>query len=438
MEKSSLFDRNDTESAKQLRIPKSMAKENKTTLDQLSCIDQCDQQVPQKFVIHDMKNSPAILAIGKRACGKSFLCADIVTQLYECGKINDCIIFSSTEPASKFYTNKFNTLKVYTSFTPDALEEILKFQLRRLQKAHEDKTKCNELFIIFDDCLYNKTELKSKVVQELLFNGRHYKIGFIWTVQFPLGISPELRCNLDYIFLAREDTISNKKRIYDHYCGIFPTFASFASAYSNICKDYKMLVIKNHGVSKSFFDKVMWYEVTQYGNANINIIGKEDIEENLIEKEIEPQVELQVELQGELQGELQCELKSKSDKISTIKNFIDNFDSQFKLVDKSQCNTDDMIENVLDDCKLLNNDNDSILSTSSTTSKSSTLSLTSSGLSVNIGQPLHSKYDVLHDVILCNSQIVGLLKNVTNYCSKKMQVLKDVADCNKKIVESLE
>ena len=35
-------------------------------------------------------------------------------------------------------------------------------------------------------------------------NGRHYKILFILTMQYALGIPPNLRTNIDYVFILRK------------------------------------------------------------------------------------------------------------------------------------------------------------------------------------------------------------------------------------------
>jgi len=35
------------------------------------------------------------------------------------------------------------------------------------------------------------------------------------TMQYPLGIPPNLRTNIDYVFILREPYISNRRRIYD-------------------------------------------------------------------------------------------------------------------------------------------------------------------------------------------------------------------------------
>ena len=72
---------------------------------------------------------------------------------------------------------------------------------------------------------------------ELLFNGRHYQLMYMLTMQFPLGITPELRCNFDYIFLLADDNTSNIKRMYEHYAGMFPDFNSFKQVFTQLTKN---------------------------------------------------------------------------------------------------------------------------------------------------------------------------------------------------------
>ena len=66
-----------------------------------------------------------------------------------------------------------------------------------------------------DDCLSDKgTWANDKPIKQVMFDGRHYKLIFILTMQFPLGIKPELRSNFDYIILLADDFISNIKKMY--------------------------------------------------------------------------------------------------------------------------------------------------------------------------------------------------------------------------------
>ena len=41
-----------------------------------------------------------------------------------------------------------------------------------------------------------------------------------------------MRSNFDYIFLLAEDFTNNRKRLCEHYAGMFPDFASFRRIYS--------------------------------------------------------------------------------------------------------------------------------------------------------------------------------------------------------------
>ncbi len=95
-------------------------------------------------------------------------------------------------------------------------------------------------------------------------------------MQFPLGITPELRCNFDYIFLLAEDFQSNQKRLYDHYAGMFPSFYSFRQVFIDLTDDYGCMVIINRGSRKNFLDKVFWYKSN---NDKIDRIGSSQFNE---------------------------------------------------------------------------------------------------------------------------------------------------------------
>ena len=58
----------------------------------------------------------------------------------------------------------------------------------------------------------------------LFMNGRHWKIMLVITMQYPLGVPPNLRTNIDYAFILRAPYINNRKRIYENYAGMVSTF----------------------------------------------------------------------------------------------------------------------------------------------------------------------------------------------------------------------
>lgn len=48
-------------------------------------------------------------------------------------------------------------------------------------------------------------------------------IFFIFTLQYSLGIKPDLRNQIDYVVLCREPILANRKRLYEAYAGIIRT-----------------------------------------------------------------------------------------------------------------------------------------------------------------------------------------------------------------------
>ena len=67
----------------------------------------------------------------------------------------------------------------------------------------------------------NQSWIRDQNIRSLFMNGRHYKILFIITMQYALGVPPSLRTNIDYVFILRENYVSNRKRLYEHYVGMF-------------------------------------------------------------------------------------------------------------------------------------------------------------------------------------------------------------------------
>ena len=65
------------------------------------------------------------------------------------------------------------------------------------------------------------------------------------TMQYALGIPPALRSNVDYVFILRENINSNRKRLYEHYAGMFPTYEIFSQVMDQCTSNYECLVIDN-------------------------------------------------------------------------------------------------------------------------------------------------------------------------------------------------
>ena len=217
----------------------------------------------KKFNINEMVDHCTIAMIAKRATGKSFLTREIMFQKRH---ITSAIAISRTEKLNSFYSEFIPDSYIYSEYDSTILSRIYE----RQSKMNEDNKnrikegknpKKDEIMLIMDDCMSSKgTWLKDPNILELFFNGRHHHLSFILTMQYSIGIPPEMRSNFDYIFLLAEDTISNRKRLYEHYAGMFPTFDIFQQVFSDLTENYGMMVIDNRVHSKNITDKVFWYK----------------------------------------------------------------------------------------------------------------------------------------------------------------------------------
>ena len=107
-----------------------------------------------------------------------------------------------------------------------------------------------------DDCLYDQSWTRDKMMRLLFMNGRHWKIMLIITMQYPLGIPPNLRTNIDYVFILREPYLTNRKRIWENYASMFPTLESFCAVMDNTTENYECLVINNNAKSNKLTDQI--------------------------------------------------------------------------------------------------------------------------------------------------------------------------------------
>jgi hypothetical protein len=220
----------------------------------------------KKFNIGEITHDKVVVLIGKRDTGKSFLCKDI---LYHHKQIPVGQVISGTEAANEFYSSIVPKVFIHEEFQPIIVQNMLKRQKILLEKMKTERNIDPRAFLILDDCLYDNSWIRDKNVRSLFMNGRHYKILFILTMQYALGIPPNLRTNIDYIFILRENYVSNRKRLYEHYAGMFPTFELFCQVMDQCTENYECLVINNNSKSNKLQDQVFWYKATPHDDFKI-------------------------------------------------------------------------------------------------------------------------------------------------------------------------
>ena len=190
--------------------------------------------------------------VGKRGTGKSTLVTDI---LYHHRKIPMGVVMSATEESNEHYKTMVPDLFIYSDFNADVITNLIAQQKAKLKKGNKEP-----VFILLDDCMYDKKHMKHLNIRSIFMNGRHWNIFFMLTMQYCMDITPDLRANIDYVFILRENIRQNRDKLYKHFFGIFPDFNTFSEVMDQCTENYECLVLDNTSKSCKIEDCVFWYK----------------------------------------------------------------------------------------------------------------------------------------------------------------------------------
>jgi hypothetical protein len=243
--------------------------------------------------LKDENKGPVIVLIGRRDTGKSYLVRDL---LFHHRDIPVGTVISGTEAGNGFYSSHVPKLFIHNEYSSGIIENILKRQksvMKEVQKQiqmYKTSKIDPRTFVILDDCLYDNSWAKDKLMRLLFMNGRHWKVLLILTMQYPLGILPNLRTNIDYVFILREPYIANRKRIYENYAGMFPTFESFCQVMDQCTENYECLVIDNNVKSNKLSEQIFWYKADSTIKHDFKLGAKEfwEMSKNIKDDDEEP------------------------------------------------------------------------------------------------------------------------------------------------------
>lgn len=203
----------------------------------------------------------------------SFLVRDI---FYHHKEIPVGLIFSGTEEANPFFGDFIPDSFIHSEYDPELIDKMLTKQSQKVKYsrqngfAEDGLTPSNRAFVVLDDMLHDAAAWKrEKTIQSIFFNGRHYNIFFILTMQYPLGIPPALRSNIDYVFVFNEPSIKNRKKIYDDYGGAIPSFDHWCNILDSCTQNHECLVIKTSGNSTDLRDQIFWYKASKHENFRV-------------------------------------------------------------------------------------------------------------------------------------------------------------------------
>jgi len=215
----------------------------------------------KKFNPATIADDKVCVFIGKRGTGKSTLVTDI---LYHKKHIPAGVVMSATEEGNHHYKSFVPDLFIYSDYDGEAIDRVLQ---RQKQIISQNKT--SNAFILLDDCMYDKKFMKDTCIRQCFMNGRHWKIFFMLTMQYCMDLTPDLRANVDYVFILRENIVQNREKLYKSFFGVFPNLAMFSQVMDACTENYECLVLDNTSKSNKIQDCVFWYKAKIRKNFKI-------------------------------------------------------------------------------------------------------------------------------------------------------------------------
>jgi hypothetical protein len=214
----------------------------------------------KEFDMNNIKDDSVCVFIGKRNTGKSFCVRDLMYHKrdFPAGKV-----ISATEEANKFYGEFAPPAIISYDYEDRILDKFfMRQQILKEKKMSDPNFKYVDSrgFLVLDDLMFNDDWIKYRTTKKIFMNGRHYDILFIITMQYPLGIPPTLRSNIDYVFLFRDNIDANRKRLYENYAGMFPSFNCLCETLDKYTEDYGCIVICNNTQSNELSDQIFKYK----------------------------------------------------------------------------------------------------------------------------------------------------------------------------------
>lgn len=188
----------------------------------------------KQFDMSTIKSNSAIVIIGQART----LINDIVAQMS---------LPSVTIPYNK------NAVKLFFNGQRGKFKD-------RKRNGEYDLDKCfqhridNRIIAVVENYEYDEN------IKFMCLNSRHISTTLILTNAQVIPLPPRARCNIDVIFIFREDNMEKRKTMYDNYAGVFPTFELFCTFMDNLTNDFECMVIDCTTHRSELEDKVYWYK----------------------------------------------------------------------------------------------------------------------------------------------------------------------------------
>lgn len=207
----------------------------------------------RRFPMDAIKPKRTILIIGRRGAGKSTLLKDILYHIRK--RVDTGFAMSPTHDTIRMFEDCLPPSHIYDEYSPEAVTNML-VSMKTLDELGKQK----EIGVFLDDCMYDKSIMKSKNMREIHMNGRHLGFWFINSVQYLMDMPCDLRGQIDYVFALKENNISNRRKLHEYFFGVFDKYDDFSLVFDKCTNNYECLVLDNTQLTHDIQASIYYYK----------------------------------------------------------------------------------------------------------------------------------------------------------------------------------
>jgi hypothetical protein len=192
-----------------------------------------------------MAPDATILIVGKRHTGKTTLTRDLMLHMKN--RLELVVGMNPTEMGNhnlEFFTPKSF---IFHSFDDQKLHHILDWQKRSVAN-----NKARRIGFIMDDCMSEtsggaggkkKKVMSSGDISKIFKIGRHFKIFYICTMQYICDAPPEIRGNVDLLFVFNTTSGLEREKLWKDYFAQFQKYKDFCKVFDACAVGYDCMVL---------------------------------------------------------------------------------------------------------------------------------------------------------------------------------------------------
>ena len=193
-----------------------------------------------------------IVVVGKPGTGKSTLIKGFLYSKKHIFPVG--MAMSGSEDTNHAFAQIMPSTFVYNEYNEEKIKDFIK-----RQKMAKEYLENPWAFIILDDCTDDPRVFNKPLQNAMYKKGRHWSCCYILSLQYAMDIKPQIRTNIDGIFILREPIESNREKLYRNYASIIPTYKLFQQMMDELTEDYHAIYIHNATKSNNWQDCVFYW-----------------------------------------------------------------------------------------------------------------------------------------------------------------------------------